>query len=191
MRRIALLCLLVVAPAWAADPEVATVLIQGHRGTGSGAVVWSDGKTSVVLTNKHVCPDGFGQIRVRAGGKSHAAVWLGSDPDCDVAALRISAGLEPLRLAAAEPQAGTDVRLYGYGGHPKYGKVVGYAGYRYVGTGDAYKMTLVSQPGDSGAPVVNGKGEVIGLNWGVTQDGHGACVRLSELKRAMARWVKN
>jgi S1-C subfamily serine protease len=186
MRAPVLATILLTSAATAADPELATVLVYGPNGPGSGAVVQSDGKTSVVLTNRHVCPHGDREIRVRAAGRSYVAAWLGADAECDVAALRVPVALEPLKMADAEPAAGADVRLYGYGGFSKSGKVVGPDGSRFTGIGDTYFMTLRPQPGDSGSPVVNDKDEMVALAWGFQPRG-GLAIRLADVKAAMGR----
>ncbi len=184
-----ILLLAIAFPCLAADPEVATVQVRGPIGAASGAAVWTDGQTSLVVTNKHVAPHGLSRIEVRAGGKWHAAQWLGADEGCDVAVLRVSGKLEVLPLAAAEPAAGTSVRVYGYGGFPKSGKAIGSNGERYVGHGDAYHMTLKPEPGDSGAPLVTKNGEVVGLVWASHGD-IGLAVRLNEVRAVVGKYAK-
>lgn len=169
-----------VIPATGTDPEVATVLVYGQRGRGSGAVVHTDGKSSLILTNKHVVPV-EGEYHIRHAGKTYPATRKGWAVDADLAVLSVNASLPALKLAASEPAADTIVRLYGYGGLPKRGAVIGRDGSMFADKGPAWRMTLIPEPGDSGSPVVNEAGELVALAWGFS-GGRGMAVPLRECR---------
>lgn len=177
--------LLIVLPATAADPEVATVLVFGSAGRGSGAVIEAKAGESLVLTNRHVCPEKYA-CHVRAAGKTYAAEWLGCSADCDVALLRVKVELPCAPLADKEPARGSQVRLFGYGGLAKAGELYGPDGSHYPTIGDGYFVGFRSEPGDSGAPLIDADGKVVGLirgNQGST--GPGMAVRLSEVRSCL------
>ena len=187
----ALACLLFVAAPLVADPEVATVqVLREGAGGGSGAVFRVEGRTSYVLTNKHVAPTA-GRYKVRAAGKSHDAEWVATSEPSDLALLKVGATLDSLPLADHEPPPGAPVRVFGYGGFPKAGNVVGPFGARLPGTGDIWRLTFSPEPGDSGSPVVDADGRLVGLLWGTAgfNDRRTCAVRLHEIKAFVAGHV--
>lgn len=175
----------------AADPELATVLVLAPAGAGSGAVLYSDGHTSLVMTNKHVCPNGDRPIQVRAQGKLYPAEWLGADSESDLAVLRVKADLPALTLAENEPAKGDRLRLFGYGGLPKSGVSIGRDGSHYSGSGDAFFVSLLPKGGDSGAPLINDSGEVAGIVWGTREQGNrvGIAVPLADVRRVLGTYT--
>jgi hypothetical protein len=185
------LSLLLVAGIAHADPEVATVQVlrEGIGGDGSGAVFRADKGESYVLTNKHVAPAPNRVYKVRSAGKVHDAEWVATDAGCDLALLRVRAALVSIPLADAEPAPGTAVRVYGYGGFPKAGTVVGPDpfGGRIPGTGEIWRVSFVPEPGDSGSPVI-ADGKLVGVLWGTAgHDGRTCAVRLHEIRGFLSR----
>lgn len=136
---------------------------------GSGVVLRADG---YVLTNHHVV-DGAAAIRVRVpDGRAFPAQVVGTDPLTDLAVLRVDAAdLVPVRFAAAE-----DVRVgewvlavgapYGLDASVTTGVVsaIGRSGMRNADTDDFIQTDASIHPGNSGGPLVNARGEVIGIN---------------------------
>jgi hypothetical protein len=137
--------------------------------------------------------EGVGQLMVRfANGRGHPAQLIAQDVLHDVALLRINRPeIEP---AAFDPQPAQGTLIAcGYGGtgrlHAVRGPIVGAAtsaGARYPSL--CLRGSVV--PGDSGGPVFNAAGKVVGVVWGV-RDGvtfamHGTPVR-DLLQRIVAR----
>src|SRR5262245_35350730 len=117
------LSLFMSAPLGAADPEKSAVKIsyvvfennnegvsEATLGWGSGTVVHSAGGKSLVLTNRHVCPNGSGHPFVLVGTKSYPAEWIAADEIADLALVRVPIELPAVELADAEPDEGTTLR---------------------------------------------------------------------------------
>jgi S1-C subfamily serine protease len=145
------------------------------QGEGTGFIVSNDG---VIVTNAHVAADAD-EIRVTlADGDEEQATLLGADPQHDLAVIKVArTGLPTVRIGDSDPPA-TQV------GDPviAIGNALGLEGDLSVTTGivsaldrqleiDA-RTVLVSviqtdaaiNPGNSGGPLVNRRGEVIGIN---------------------------
>ena len=169
----------VAAVAEKVGPSTVTItnLVGGQVfGTGTGVIITSDGE---IVTNAHVV-DGADEVRVRLDGETEPrdAEVLAVDAPNDLALLRIDAtGLPAATIAAPD-----DVRV----GEPVV--AIGFAlaldGGASVTTGvvSALDRTLVTEigalgglvqtdaaisSGNSGGPLVNARGEVIGINTAV------------------------
>ena len=138
------------------------------KGTGTGFVVQSNG---FLVTCQHVVDDAS-EIEVAIGGKTYAARVIIEDVEHDLAVIRIDAnGLPTLPLADSDSvQLGEDVRAIGFpfssilGANVKAtrGTISG------VNQEDGRKVFQVDagiNPGNSGGPLVNDRGEVIGVNF--------------------------
>jgi len=111
-------------------------------------------------------------VRVRsASGTWYTAKVVGTDGINDLAVLQVdSTRLPPLRLGlAAHLSYGQDVIAYGY---PLCGSWLGQdvvatrgeiTAVRGTGEGQAYQLRLDAMPGNSGGPLLNDAGEVIGV----------------------------
>ncbi|MGY1834038.1 S1C family serine protease [Blastococcus sp. SYSU DS0510] len=169
------------AAAAKAAPSVVTVYVSSGSGAGSGSgvVLTSDG---YVLTNNHVVAEGArgsGAVQVRtADGTLYDAAVVGTDPESDLAVLRLD-GAEDLVAAtfadSDEVQIG-DVAVaigapLGLSNTVTDG-IISATG-RAVATGstegdatvlDAIQTDAAINPGNSGGALVDGAGEVIGIN---------------------------
>jgi serine/threonine protein kinase len=138
------------------------------KGTGTGFVVHSDG---YLITCQHVIADAA-EIEVAIGGKKFPATVMIEDIDHDLALIRIEAnGLPTLKLGDSDKvELGEEVRAIGFpfssilGDNIKAtrGTVSG------VNQEDGRKIFQVDagiNPGNSGGPLVNEKGQVIGVNF--------------------------
>jgi serine protease Do len=142
---------------------------QRQQGLGSGFIIDSDG---VIVTNYHVV-DGAEKIVVTlADGKGFDAKVLGKDQKADIAILKIDAaqGLPAVALGNSdELEVGEWVMAIGnpFGlDHTVTPGIVSAKG-RHIGTGpyDNFIQTDASiNPGNSGGPLVNLRGEVVGIN---------------------------
>jgi putative serine protease PepD len=152
---------------------------QRGTGAGSGVVVDADG---IVLTNAHVV-DGATSVTVTVAGESEArdAEIVATDPSLDLALLRVAdaSGLVAAPLAASDGVAvGDDVVAIGNAlaleGGPTVTKGIVSALDRSIdtdtGTLDGLIQTDAAiSSGNSGGPLVNAAGEVIGLNTAVAR----------------------
>ena len=146
------------------------------KGSGSGFVYKTDDKYGYVLTNQHVI-DGSTEIEITniEGGVSKATL-LGEDSYSDIAVLRISKNdvLQVAELGSSEESyLGDTVFTVGsplgktYMGSVTKGILSGKN--RTVTVSSQYVMEVLQvdaalNPGNSGGPLVNINGEVIGIN---------------------------
>ena len=189
-----LLLLLLPVFAFAGDPSVSAVKVWclGASGQptagGSGVVVASDGKHSLVITNRHVAECST-RHQVVAGESTYAARFLGYAPAADLAGLLVDVGLPAAPIADQVPADGTPLKLYGYpaAGQGKLVVKSGSAAGHQLASVDGrpwtyqFRTTFVSQSGDSGGGVFDGAGRVVAINWG--NDGRRSeCVCLQDLR---------
>ena len=145
---------------------------QTQRSLGSGFVVDKDG---TILTNRHVV-DGADEITVSIGRHDYVAKLIGKDARTDVALLKIEAK-EPLTVLSLGNSDQTEVgewvmaigNPFGLGGQSVTVGVVSYKG-RAIPLGtpgtsvDMIQTDAAINPGNSGGPLLNTRGEVIGIN---------------------------
>jgi S1-C subfamily serine protease len=160
-----------------AKVEPATVAIQatGRRGVGqgTGVIISPDGE---VLTNAHVV-DGATTVRVTLQGESQSrqATVVGADSGQDVALVKIdgASGLETGELgSSAAVRVGDDVvavgNALGLRGDPTVTKGIVSALNRSLDSLTGMIQTDAAiNPGNSGGPLVNNRGQVIGINTAV------------------------
>jgi len=169
------------AAAAKAAPSVVTIYVANgsNSGSGSGVVLTDDG---YVLTNNHVVTlegAGTGTVQVRtADGTLYDATVVGTDPASDLAVVKLddASGLTPATFADSDKVQVGDVAV-------AIGAPLGLANTvtdgiisatdRAVATGstqddatviDAIQTDAAINPGNSGGALVNGAGEVVGIN---------------------------
>ncbi len=140
-----------------------------REGSGSGFIV---DKNGYILTNMHVV-DGADKIKVKLYGErtEYSAKLIGSDPETDVAVLKIDAGkaLPPVKIANSDSVQPGDWSVaigapFGLettvtaGIVSATGRDIAAQFQRFIQTDAAIN------PGNSGGPLVNINGEVIGIN---------------------------
>lgn len=140
-----------------------------QQGYGSGVIVSSDG---YVLTNNHVVADADRVVVKTQDGVEHQAKVVGTDPKTDVAVLKIDASnLMAARLANSE-EARVGDWVIAVGGpfgleNTVTAGIISATGRDTVGITD-YENFLQTDaavnPGNSGGPLVNLHGEVVGIN---------------------------
>jgi putative serine protease PepD len=176
---------------------------QQSSGEGSGFVV---DKAGHIVTNDHVV-DGAASITVHfADGTSAAATVVGEDASTDLAVLHVdvdAAELHPLTLGSSSGvQVGESVLAigspFGLSGSLTEG-IVSALG-RTIQSPDGTAIRGVIQtdaalnPGNSGGPLLNADGEVIGVNAqiessGGGDDGVGFAIPASTVKSVLARFL--
>jgi len=162
-----------------AQPSVVRVASQG--GVGSGFVIASDG---YIVTNDHVIEGAGSSIEVTlADGSVLSAEIVGSDPRSDLAILKVEAGrdLPTLELAAlADVRVGDDVVAIGYAldlaagrGDPSVTRGIVSAKNRPInnsGILGAVQTDAAINHGNSGGPLINYRGQVVGVNTALAPD---------------------
>ncbi len=148
---------------------------------GTGIVLNEKG---LILTNDHVVR-GATSITIDASGSSHAtrgATLVGEEANKDLALIRVSPsglGLKPLTLASSSSvQVGDTVYAIGtpYGLEETFTKGIVSALDREIAAPDGAKIAGAIQtdaalnPGNSGGPLLNEQGEVIGVNSQIASD---------------------
>lgn len=145
---------------------------------GTGVIVSSDGE---ILTNAHVV-DGATKIRVRLAGETEPREvnLLSVDPGNDLALLRMDgSGFEAATFADPDSiHIGDDVIAIGFAlgldGDPSVTLGIVSALDRTIGTDGAFLDGLIQtdaaiSSGNSGGPLVNAAGEVVGINTAVAR----------------------
>jgi serine protease Do len=149
-----------------------------QKGVGSGFVISREG---YILTNNHVVEEAD-QIRVKlANGKEYTGKVVGRDPKTDLALVRIDGApdLHPLTLGSSDDiKVGSWVVAVGspFGLEQTVTAGIVSAKGRVIGSGpyDNFIQTDASiNPGNSGGPLVNMKGEVVGINTAIVAQGQG------------------
>jgi serine protease Do len=167
---------------------------------GSGVVVTAEGH---IITNNHVV-DQVDEIEVQlSDGKTKKAKLIGADSVVDLAVLKIDEpGLKPLKFGDSDAvQAGDFVVAIGnpFGfeetvtdgiisskGRPN----------RVDGFGDYLQTNAAINPGNSGGPLVNLRGEIIGINTAIISrsggsQGIGFAIPSNSVKTALESLLKN
>ncbi|MDH4228900.1 MAG: trypsin-like peptidase domain-containing protein [Nitrospirota bacterium] len=146
---------------------------------GSGVVV--DARRGLVLTNHHVVGDAS-LIEVNfKDGRALSAELVGSDPDTDVAVIRVDTKeLAALPMANSEQVRVGDFVVaignpFGIGQTVTSGIVsaVGRSGLGIEGYEDFIQTDASINPGNSGGALVNLKGELVGINTAILGPGGG------------------
>ena len=143
---------------------------------GSGFIV--DAERGLVITNHHVVENARA-IEVTVGDRRLPARFLGSHPPSDIALLQIPArGLSELPFGDSdELEVGDYVVAIGNPfeiGQTVTAGIVSALGQSRRGGGPSYVQTDAPiNPGNSGGPLINMRGEVIGINTAIVGPGGG------------------
>jgi S1-C subfamily serine protease len=162
-------------------PSVVTISADVNGGTslGTGVIISSDGE---ILTNAHVVEDAT-EIRVRLAGETEPrrVSLLAADRGNDLALLRMSGdGFEAATFAdPGSIRLGDEVVAIGFAlgldGEPSVTLGIVSALNRSIGQSDVFLNGLIQtdaaiSSGNSGGPLVNAAGEVVGINTAVARD---------------------
>jgi S1-C subfamily serine protease len=167
----------------------AVVRIEGDRGAGSGVLFTPDG---LILTNNHVVARASRLQAMLPDGRIRRADTIGRDADTDLAVIRIDAGDgPPLPWASLGDSRAVRVGQVAvaignpYGFHHSVTSGVVSALGRSLRAQSGRLMDDIIQtdaslnPGNSGGPLVNTRGEVIGINTAMIQMAQGLCFAIA------------
>lgn len=172
---------------------VLAIVHNGRRGAGAG-VLAGDG---LVLTSNHVVARGRSFKVTLDGGASYEARILFSETETDLALLGIPANGQPSAVfSERNPRPGELVFAFG---HPW--------GQRAVLTGGVLSAVTAARtprgdipvlrtdarlaPGNSGGPLLNAAGEVIGLNAMIFGGDQGIAIPVSVIREFLSKARKN
>src|SRR5437773_1154015 len=178
---------------------------QIEQGSGSGFIVSQDG---YILTNNHVV-QGADRVTVRLyDNREFSATTVGTDPSTDVAVIKIQAtGLPTVRMGNADSTAignfvlaignplGADFTFTVTAGivSAKGRLLAGLNSSRYA-IQDFIQTDAAINPGNSGGPLVNVRGEVIGINSAIASEtgfyaGYGFAIPINLARTVMTQLI--
>jgi len=177
------------------------ITIPPQQGLGSGVIVNSDG---YILTNNHVVGQADEVEVTMPNGETHRATVVGTDPLSDLAVIQVKSSKLPaaklgdsseLRVgewvvAAGNPFGLTDTITAGIV------SAKGRSNMRIAEYEDFIQTDAAINPGNSGGPLVNLKGEVVGINTAIASrtgfgNGVGFAIPINMAKSIMENLIKH
>ncbi len=170
-------------------------------GGGSGFIISADG---LILTNKHVVQDTAAEYTVFTNdGKKYSAKVLARDPNIDIAVIKISASnLPTIKLGDSDSiQVGQTAIAIGnalgeFRNTVNVGVVSGLSRNITASGGGGLTETIYNviqtdasiNPGNSGGPLLNLRGEVMGINTAIAQNAQSIsfAIPINQVKRIIS-----
>jgi S1-C subfamily serine protease len=182
--------------------QKSVVMIEGR---GCGGIIEGSGfvaNTDIVMTNAHVIAGVSRPKVIRPDGTSLNATPIYFNPNLDIALLRVNdLNMPVLPITADLLPNGTSVAVMGHpGGGPlrissgvllENIKAVGRDIYdRGIVTRDIYEVQALIESGNSGGPMIDGQGRVIGIVFAksVSNDNVGYAIRGDEVASLLERY---
>jgi serine protease Do len=170
-----------------------------HRGVGSGVIVDARG---LVLTNNHVIERADEIELTLADGRNFKGMVIGRDPKTDLAMVKVDADQDLPVVVLGDSD---EVKVghwavaignpFGLGQSLTVGVISGVGrGELGLSTFEDYIQTDASiNPGNSGGPLVNIRGEVIGINTAINPIGRGIgfAIPINMAKEVMQQLLEN
>ena len=165
-----------------------------QRGIGSGIIIDSAG---IVLTNNHVVAGGGKVIVKTQDGREFVATEVLTDPSTDIAVVKFKgdASLVAAKIGNSDSmKVGDWVVALGQPFGLESTVTAGIVSAKDRGIGIADRESFIQtdaaiNPGNSGGPLVNLRGEVIGINTAISSQGGGSNGVGFAVPSNMAQWV--